>query len=215
MTLPELRKPSHRDWAYTMQVVVDRLTQAVHTYKRPPFDDVFMSDREKQDKTLRCVELLRRIHVLVDDAQTPTDSLADVARHDERIIAGLAVLAGQTLEILPMISQDMQKLMKSPWYDRWTSRVALEMFRGPKADGSEGIGTGHSEHGRLPEVISDLLEREVVGAGREPREALHRHDGYQENVNYGDSVGPERHTEVLRRWNDRARRTSSAAGRIE
>lgn len=215
MTLPVIKKPSHRDWIYTMQVVIDRLTQAVHTYKRPPFDDVFMSDREKQDKTARCVDLLRRIHGLTDDAQTPTDSLADVARHDEQIIAGLFVLAQQALDVLPVISYDMQKLMKSPWHDRWTSRIAMEMFRGPKADGSEGIGTGYPEHGRLPEVLSDLLERETVGSGREPREALHRHGADLYNQDYGGVAAPERHMEGLRRWNDRSRRASSTAGGME
>ncbi|MBV8060158.1 MAG: hypothetical protein JO126_06015 [Alphaproteobacteria bacterium] len=214
MALPGIRKPSHRDWTHTMQVVIDRLTQAVHTYKRPPFDDVFMSERERQDKTAQCVELLRRVHTLTDDTQTPTDSLADVARHDERIVSGLMVLARQTLDALPTVSKDMQKLMKSPWHDRWTSRAAMEMFRGLKSDGSEGIGTGLPEHGRLPEVLSDLIERETVGEGREPRSALHRHGEDGEGRDTEDTT-PIRHTALRRRWTDHTRQSSSASGGME
>ncbi|HEU0118378.1 MAG TPA: hypothetical protein VFR09_07065, partial [Alphaproteobacteria bacterium] len=89
-------KPSHEEWLRWAQVVIERLTTVVHTYSRPPHDDVFMSEKELQEKNAVALSLLRRIHSLTDEADTPTESLAEVAYHDERVIAGLATLLHDT-----------------------------------------------------------------------------------------------------------------------
>ena len=211
MADPETQKPSHEEWQRWAQVVLDRLTTCVHVFSRPPFEDVFMPEKERQEKNAKTVDLLRRIHALIDDAETPTDSLADVAHHDERVIAGLAVLMQETLERLPALSADMQKLLKSPWHDRCNGRLASELFRGPMGNEVEGIGSGHPEHGRLPEVLRTLLEREQTGEGRQPRAALHRHVGGGASETGG---GPQRQTEVKRRWADKNSRLRSA-GQVE
>ncbi|MFY9286976.1 MAG: hypothetical protein WAO98_00585 [Alphaproteobacteria bacterium] len=200
-----MHKPSHEDWLKWSQVVIDRLTCAVHIYKKSPYEDVFMADQERQDKNTRIIALLHGIHKLIDDAETPTESLAEVAYHDERVISGLKVLMADTLALLPQISDDMQKLLKSHWHSKCTGRLADELFRGPLGNEPEGIGSGHAEHGRLPEVLKNMLEQEQMGDIRRPREALVRHEG-----------GPSRgNDETQRRWADKNSQYLRTAGRME
>lgn len=202
----DARKPSHAEWLEWAQVVLDRLTTCVHVYSRPPYDDVFMPDRERQAKNDSALSLLRRIHSLVDESETPTESLADVARHDERVIDGLAVLIAETLGMLPTLSTDMQKLMKSEWYDACNGRIASELFRGPMGDLFRGIGSGYTEQGRLPAVLDALLERERIGDVRQPRKELHRHGMMDDDSD--DVLVPQRRFDVRRRWADKNSRTA-------
>jgi hypothetical protein len=212
MVNQETQKPSHEEWLHWAQVVLDRLTTCVHTYSKPPYADVFMADKERQAKNAKTLDLLRRIHPLIDEAETPTDSLADVAHHDERMIAGLAVLLQETLESLPELSTDMQKLLKSPWYDKCNGRLASELFRGPMGNLPEGIGTGLPEQERLPETLQNLLYREKTGDSRQPRQALHRHVGHEQQA----GKAPKRHTaDDKRRWADRNSSIIRSAGRVD
>jgi hypothetical protein len=198
-----LQKSSHEEWLHWAQVVIDRLTTCVHVYSKPPHDDVFLLEKERQDKNARTLDLLRRVHTLTDDADTPTESLAEVAYHDERVIAGLAVLMQETLDLLPELSTDMQKLLKSPWHSKCAGRLADELFRGPMGNENEGIGSGHPGHGRLPAILENLLERERSGDSRKPRDGLHRESE------------PRRHDETKRRWADKNSQYMRSAGRIE
>lgn len=202
-----IHKPSHEEWLKWGQVVIDRLTTCAHIYSKPPYEDVFVPEQERQQKTSSAVDLLRRIHSLTDEADTPTESLAEVAYHDERVISGLAVLMSETLARLPELSADMQKLLKSPWHSHCVGRLADELFRGPLSNESEGIGSGHPEHGRLPETLKNLLEKEQMGDVRRPREALHRDTAALDE--------PQRHDEVQRRWTDKNSRYLRSAGRVE
>jgi hypothetical protein len=175
----EMQKPSREEWIKWAHVVIDRLTTIVHVYSKPPYEDVFMPDAERQAKNGTALDLLRRIHALTDEAGTPTDSLTDLEHHDERVIAGLKILLRETLKMLPELSADMQKLLKSPWFDKCNGRLADEMFRGPMGTEAEGIGSGYPEHGRLPESLTNLFEDESTVDSRFPREALRtpRRDG--------------------------------------
>lgn len=202
-------KPSHDEWLHCAQVVIDRLSTCVHIYSHPPYDDAFIADKERQDKNSQTLNLLRRVYSLVDGTGTPTDSLADVAHHDERVIAGLNVLMNEVLSRLPEISADMQHLLKSPWFDKCNGRLASELFRGPMGNEPEGIGSGHVEHGRLPEVIHNLLEREQVGVRRQPRQALHRASNDRRPVRASGDI------ETLRRWTDVNSQQLRIAGRVE
>lgn len=206
MELRTIHKPSHEDWLHWGHVVIARLTSCAHIYSKPPHADVFMPDQERQAKVANTVDLLRRIHALTDEADTPTESLAEVAYHDERVIAGLEVLMRETLARLPEVSSDMQKLLKSPWHSQCTGRLADELFRGPMGKEEEGIGSGHPEHGRLPEILQNLLEKEQTGDIRRPREDLHRQNGDAE---------PQRHDASQRRWADKNSRLLRSAGRVE
>jgi hypothetical protein len=199
------------EWA---QVVVDRLTTCVHVYSKPPYDDVFIAEKERQQKNDTALSLLRRVHGLIDEGETLTESLADVAHHDERVIDGLAILMRETLDLLPMLSADMQKLMKSEWYDKCNGRIASELFRGPMGDLPRGIGSGHAEQGRLPAFLLALLERERIGDTRQPRQELPRHaDG---EVAFTEDPGPERRTvDVKRRWADKNSSHLRSAGRVD
>jgi hypothetical protein len=203
-------KPSHEEWLRWADVVIDRLTTCVHTYSRPPYEEVFMAEQERQRKNAATVDLLHRIHALTEGSETPTDSLTDVAHHDERVIAGLATLLKETLDRLPELSTDMQKLLKSPWYDKCTGRLANELFRGPMNNEAEGIGSGHPEHGRLPEILHNLLERETTGDSRKPREELHRHHTQPGHTAHA-AKGPTR--DANRRWTDKSR--IRTAGQVE
>ncbi|MDX2027977.1 MAG: hypothetical protein SFW62_05025 [Alphaproteobacteria bacterium] len=169
-------KPAREEWFRWAGVVIDRLTTCVHIYSKPPHDDVFVADSERQGKNGRTLDLLRRIHALTDEADTPTDSLDDLEHHDERVIAGLAVLLRDMMNLLPDLSADMQKFLKSPWYDNCNGRLATELFRGPLGREPEGIGSGYTEHGRLPLALQELLEQEQAGDTRPMRDALHRED---------------------------------------
>lgn len=198
-----IEKPGRGEWMQWAQVVIDRLTTCVHVYSKPPHVDVFMPEKERQDKNARALELLHRIHALTDEADTPTDSLTELEHHDERVISGLKVLLKDTLDQLPGLSLDMQKLLKSPWIENCNGRVAEELFRGPPGNEAEGIGSGHVEHGRLPAALHDLLEREQVGEGRHPREEL---------------SGPHStrwQEDLPRRWGRHNARSLHSAGRVE
>ena len=213
MTVQETQKPSHEEWLRWAQVVIDRLTTCVHVYSKPPHIDVFITEKERQDKNARALQLLRSIHTLTDEADTPTDSMADVAHHDERVIAGLGMLLREARAALPELSTDMQKLLKSPWFDNCNGRLANELFRGPMNHEPEGIGSGHSEHGRLPVSLENLFEREQSGDARQPREALHRH---KEGRRESDNPGPKRTTaDSKRRWADRNSSSLRSAGRVD
>ncbi len=197
----ETQKPTRDEWVEWGQVIVDRLTTCVHIYSKPPYEDVFIPEKDRQAKNSATLDLLRRIHHLIDEAETPTESLADVAHHDERTVDGLALLMREALGLLPSLSADMQKLLKSPWFDHCNGRVASELFRGPMGDLPRGIGSGMAEQGRLPAVILAMLERENIGDGRQPRKDLHRHRATHEASTADD--GPVRKdVEVRRRWSD-------------
>jgi len=211
----DLQKPSHIEWAEWAQIVLDRLTTCVHVYSKPPYDDVFISEKARQQKNDQALGLLRRIHGLIDEGETPIESLADVAHHDEQVIDGLAVLMRETLALLPMLSSDMQKLLKSEWYDKCNGRIASELFRGPMGDLPKGIGSGYAEQGRLPEVLTLMLERERSGDSRQPRADLHRHGDTGESLSQAEA-GPKRHTvDVKRRWADKNSNHLRSAGRVD
>jgi hypothetical protein len=203
MNEQHLQKPNVEEWLFLAVAVVDRLTECVHVYKHPPFVDVFVADAERQHKSNLTVGLIRRFHTLLDQAETPTDSIAGAYGHDERVIDGFIVLFHEALKILPWLSADMQKLLKSPWMRQFPNKIAETLFLGD-GDETQGIGSGHPEHGRLPAALAAILEREQIGETRHPREELLRH---------GE---PRRHdVEGRTRW---VRENSSflrTAGRVE
>jgi hypothetical protein len=203
MNKQPLQKPGVEEWLHWAEVVLDRLTDCIHVYKKPPYVDVFMSDSERQKKNDIAIQLLHRIHALVDKSETPSDSVSDVHHHDEQIIDGIAVLFRETLEQLPMFSADMQKLLKSPWHSKFPNTIAQNLFLGPENE-SQGIGSGHPEHGRLPEALTSMLERELMGDSRCPRKALLR------------QAEPRRHdVESRERWAQQNSHFLRTAGRVE
>jgi hypothetical protein len=160
-------KPSYDEWMYWSQVVIDRLTTIVHIYNHPPHPDVFMPGNERQLKVSLTVDLLRRLHTLTDEHDIPDlQPNSPEERHGEPVIADLQPIFRDVLHRLPTLSTDMQLLLKSPWYDKCASKMAGELFRGPEERLAEGIGSGMPEHGRLPEILRELLEREGTGSTR-------------------------------------------------
>jgi len=197
------QKPGVEEWLEWAEVVVDRLTDCVHVYKKPPTPGAFMADAERQTKTDKTIKLLHRIHALVDKSETPSDSIPDVHGHDEQRISGLALLFDETLKALPQLSTDMQKLLKSPWQSKFPNKIAQILFFGD-GDEDHGIGSGYPEQGRLPAALAALLEREQMGESRHPREALLLH---------GE---PRRHdAEGRQRWREQNSRFLRSAGRVE
>ncbi|MDR3423701.1 MAG: hypothetical protein P4M13_01295 [Alphaproteobacteria bacterium] len=205
MAAPQLQKPGLEEWQSWAEVVVDQLTRCVHVYKKPPHIDVFMAEAERQRKNDFVIKLLHRIHPLLDQSASPTDSVSDLQEHDERTISGLIVLFGEVLENLPWLSADMQKLLKSPWMKNFPNKTAEELFFGESGDESHGIGSGQIENGRLPASLNDLLEREQTGDSRRPREDLLV------------MSGPSRHDiEARARWVEQTTRSlHGTAGRVE
>jgi hypothetical protein len=169
-----MKKPSIEEWLHLGEIVILRLTDCVHIYKKSPHPRTFMPESERQQKTDALVKLLHRIHALVDESDTPTDSIPNVHEYDERVINGLALLFRETQQNLRWLSSDMQKLLESPWMRNFPNKNAEILFCG-NGDESEGIGSGHPEHGRLPAALADIQEREQIGDTRHPRQDLLRH----------------------------------------
>lgn len=206
----DTQKPSHEDWINWAQIAIDQLSLCVHVYSRPPFSDVFIPEKVRQDKNDAVVNLLHRLHGLIDDADTPSDSLADVAHHDEQVIDGLVILMQEALDKLPVISLDMQKMLKSHWKENFTGKAAAAIFRGIDGDEAHGIGTGHPEHGRLPLILDSMLERERIGDARAPRSPLHRHRTTS-LPQVADTAPGSSH----RRWTDRPATMRGSAGAMD
>lgn len=169
----EMHKPGYDEWKYWVGVVIDRLTKCVHVYNRPPYEDIYLPDNERQLKVESIVNLLRSLHSLIDNNETlPERPPNVVAATDEHVISQLQTLVKDVLRRLPTTSRDMQYLLKSPWDDNCTGKVATEIFRGTEGRVNEGIGTGRPENGRLPEFLVNLIERERSGDTRPPRAEL-------------------------------------------
>ena len=198
----ETPKPDFEEWLYWANVVVDRLTTCVHVYSKPPHEDIFMPEKDRQHRNGQTINLLKRIHALIDETETPSDSLEELDHHAERVIDGVALLFKETLDHLPELSIDMQKLLKSPWQNNCNGRIAEELFRGPAGNEREGIGSGMPEHGRLPEVLVTMLESEQTGDNRSPRQEAMGH-------------APMRRDKTSERWSERNSRMLRSAGRIE
>lgn len=198
MDAQEFQKPSLGEWMHWAEVVTDHLTNCVHVYKRPPYVDVFMADSERQIKTDQTIRLLRSFHLLLDQAETPPDLSTT-----ETIIEQLDALFVDTLDTLPALSSDMQKLLKSPWMSNFPNKIAESLFRG-ESDKMEGIGSGQPEHGRLPAALTSLLEREQTGDARKAQEGG------------ASSERPSRHdAEGHARWTRQNSSYLRTAGRVE
>jgi hypothetical protein len=199
-------KPEYEEWLYWAQAVIDRLATAIQVYSKPPYESL-MPDKLRQERNAQLIDLLQRFEALTDGGASPSDSLAELDHHGERVIDGLAILFAETLQKLPELSGDMQKLLKSNWRDKCNGRLANELFRGPMGNEAEGIGSGHPRDKRLPEVLQNLLAREETGTSRQPRALLEgkAHEGHE----------PRRDDDVARRWGERNSRILRSAGRVE
>lgn len=170
MDAQENTKPSYDEWMYWTQVIVDRLTTVTHVYAHPPFPEVFMAEREKQQKLSKIVDLMGRLHHLTDGGELGMiKNMTEADAYIAEMIEGIQPLYKEVLACLPLVSQDMQKLLKSSWYYDCAGKLANNLFCGPQKDGCQGIGSGMPENGRLPSVIEDLLDREASGTARAPR----------------------------------------------
>lgn len=201
MTMPELTKPSYEEWMYWSQVIIDRLTTVVHVYNKPPYDDVFMAEGERQLKVSQTVDLLRRLHMQTDEGELKIPRQPGAREQvEERLVAALTPLFRDVLHRLPTWSADMQALLKSPWYENCNGKLASILFCGPEHHESEGLGSGFPQHGRLPETLQNLLERETMGDSRpsseQPKTGLRR-------------------DEVARRWGQRNSSFLRSAGRVD
>ena len=182
----ESQKPSFDEWLGWGRVVIDRLTEAVQVYNRPPHTNESISDKERQLKTVPLLEILRRFHFLTDEGfgfkGRPAD---DLEKQNERSLAEMQIYSADVLRRLPVVSYDMQKLLKSNWTGPYSSDMAARLFCGPSDQLAEGIGSGKPEDGRLPEILKNLLEREQKGSERsavsiKPEGDTTRHD--QEDI---------------------------------
>lgn len=170
MTGFENIKPSYDEWMYWTQVVVDRLTTITHVYGNPPHPDVFIAEKERQDKLSATVAVMRSLHDLTDafELSIPKNAV-DTGQREAELIAHIQPVFATVLERLPQWSNDMQRLLKSPWMNECAGKLAMILFRGPEGRLKEGIGSGMVEHGRLPAQIEEMLDREAAGGERAPR----------------------------------------------
>lgn len=162
-------KPSYDEWMYWTQVVVDRLVTITHVYGHPPHEDVFMPEKERQDKLREALILYRQLHELTDryELAIPQDA-PDVLDREESLIANLQPIFREVLAHLSLWSDDMQLLLKTSWVQAST-KLAQNLFHGPDGCQAEGIGSGLVENGHLPAMLTELLDREIAGGARESR----------------------------------------------
>jgi hypothetical protein len=158
-------KPSFNEWDRWVGYLTERLTDAAHVYNAPPYHDAFLLERDRQEKLARTVSILRSIHVALENHETLSQK-ASVEERDNVAVERLCPHVKDALAFLPFLSADMQFLLKSPWAENCTGRTATKLFRGEGGRLDEGIGSGSPEHGRLPLVLTKLLEREEVGETR-------------------------------------------------
>ncbi|MGE4351901.1 MAG: hypothetical protein AB7E52_06910 [Bdellovibrionales bacterium] len=163
-------KPSYDEWMYWTQVVVDRLTTISHVYSNPPHPEIFIAEKERQEKLDDTVVVMRRLHELTDafELDIPKEA-ADVAEREAALISQLQPAFQAVMERLPQWSNDMQRLLRSPWMNQCEGKLATILFRGQDGRLKEGIGSGMVEHGRLPAQIAEMLDREAAGGDRAPR----------------------------------------------
>jgi hypothetical protein len=202
MIQQDLHKPEFEEWLHWSQVLIDRLCVTLNIYSRPPHEDIFMPERERQERNFQTSDLLKRIYALTDETETPTDSLEELDLHAERVVDGFGVLYREALDLMPQISIDMQRLLKSPWHSKFPNRIADNLFRGVMGDERHGIGSGYPEHGRLPSVLFFLMHREKNGGERLPRHEAFDHE-------------PSRNDDITRRWADRNTRALRTAGSMD
>lgn len=197
----KIQKPGLAEWISAAEALAERLTECVHVYKRNV--DVFMAESERQDKTGLTIKILQRLHALLDRAEMPEEIGSNPEKRDAQVIEGLDAVFREALRTLPWVSLDMQKLLKSPWMTNFPSKIAESIFFG-NGEENKGIGSGLGEHGRLPAVLSDLVEREEVGDTRPSRE---------ESILDGE---PRRHdVEASERWAQQNAGYLRTAGKIE
>jgi hypothetical protein len=209
MTDQSAQKPKMEEWLHWAGIIMERLTTCAHVYDKPPHEDIFMPEKNRNARKTKIIEILQRIHALADEVHTPSDTVANANHHDEQIVPGLAALFQEVLQNLPSWSTDMQKLMKSRWDNHCNGRIASELFRGRESE-KEGIGTGMPEHGRLPEVLFNLLDREQAGDGRPARQELE-----QNGESHLANDEPQRHSDEPRRRAERHGSLLRSAGRVD
>ncbi len=198
-------KPSYDEWMYWTQVLVNRLTAIVHVFGHPPYEDVFMAEKERQDKMAQALSALRYLHELTDkyELSLPQND-DDAATQEEILLESLAPAFQEVLGLLPQWSKDMQYLLKSSWVRDCRGRVAQTLFCGPENRLVEGLGSGVPENGRLPEVIEKMIDREASGDGRTPR---------TEKPNLAPTR--MRREELARLWERQNGRYLASAGRVD
>ncbi|MDD3370225.1 MAG: hypothetical protein PHE27_00210 [Alphaproteobacteria bacterium] len=158
------RKPRMEEWVEAAEVLADRLTECVHTYKHNTY--IFMAEAERQHKTDLVIKILQKLHAALDESDNPTASGNRVV--EKRLVDSFVSLFTEALKVLPWISVDMQKLLKSPWMKGFPGKVSESLFWG-NGEERKGIGSGLPEHGRLPEWLTDIMDREEVGEVRPAR----------------------------------------------
>ncbi len=204
MSEPMVRKPSYDEWLHWAQVVSDRLTTIVHVYNKPPFDDAFIPEHERQLKVALIVEILRHIHTLTDEHEEQASrKLAAEEHYAEHVITDLRKHIDNVLQHLPALAEDMQKLLKSTWFNDFSGKVAKALFLGPEGRETDGIGSGMAENGRLPEVLHALLEREDIGGARQTREIP------------DSGIQKLRRDDLQRLWGKRSSSFLRSAGRVD
>jgi hypothetical protein len=110
----------------------------------------------------------------------------------------------EALNMLPEISEDMQRLLNSPYQGTCNGRVASDIFKGPHGTTNEGIGSGvPDERGGLPWMIKGLLDEADYGGEEYLTRGL---DSRPSATATGD--GPDRHDGPMRS----TRRMASGGG---
>jgi hypothetical protein len=200
MTEQAAEKPEYEEWLHWAKALIARLATCVQIYSKP-CPEGLMPEKTRQQRNALAIDLLNRLETLTDESDAPSDSLNELDHHGERVIDGLGLLIGEALQKLPEISADMQQLLKASWRDRFSNRLAQELFHGPMGNQPEGIGSGFPEDGHLPAVLRALLDRENAGDGRILRDML--------------PGTPRRQDGISRRWGERNSRILRSAGRVE
>jgi hypothetical protein len=155
------QKSTYDVWQKWAKVLVRQLDQVADVYEY----------HEETGEAERLNAYLDNLRLFVD----PLAHAQELARRDYDVQGGvnklyllsLTMLQGLFREALGMmqeISEDMQRILKSPCNGNCNGRTASDIFKGPHSTQNEGIGSGiPDERGGLPWILQDLLEQAEVG----------------------------------------------------
>lgn len=155
------KKSTFEIWQKWAKVLLRQLDQAADVYEY----------HQENGEAEKLNEYLDRLRLFVD----PLAHAPEIAKRDYDVEGGvrklyllsltmLRELFAESLRILPEISEDMQRLLKSPCYGHCNGRTATDLFKGPHGTTNEGIASGiPDERGGLPWMLEKLLDEAEAG----------------------------------------------------
>ncbi|NDE90552.1 MAG: hypothetical protein EB059_05360 [Alphaproteobacteria bacterium] len=196
------QKSTYEIWQFWAKALERQLKRCATVYEE------HSEDAGKAQKLLERIELFidpvahaQQLAKLKYDVQGSTDKLYLLS------LTVLQKIFRDTLNVLPEISEDMQRLLNSPCYGNCSGRQAMDIFKGPHRTDHEGIGAGISDvTGFLPWMLAKLLDEVEVGGDAYLQKGLHKNHSDDDSAG-GDAGGPLRSERSMATYKPRKKET--------